>query len=195
MAAKKKPKRAKKKATRRSSKGKSVSPRGVDKDGLNPKQRLFVDEYIKTLNAKQSAIKAGYSAATAAAAASRLLTHVNVKAVVQKAFDERSKRNQMEADEVLREFARLARSDITNYLEVTEEGVIVKPSKDYGEDASRAICEVSETFSRTGKRQIKFKTHDKIRALEGLAKHLGLMIDKHEVKIDTDWADLFVQAK
>ena len=49
--------------------------------GLNPNQKKFADEYIKTGNAKQSYINAGYKARgnRAEASASRLLRNVKVR--------------------------------------------------------------------------------------------------------------------
>lgn len=49
--------------------------------GLTPNQKKFADEYIKTGNAKQSYINAGYKARgnRAEAAASRLLRNVKVR--------------------------------------------------------------------------------------------------------------------
>lgn len=44
----------------------------------------FVDEYMKDLNGKQAAIRAGYSAKTAEQQASRLLRDVKVRAEVEK---------------------------------------------------------------------------------------------------------------
>jgi phage terminase small subunit len=41
---------------------------------FTPKQLRFVEEYLKDLNGTQAAIRAGYSARTAAVQASRLLT-------------------------------------------------------------------------------------------------------------------------
>lgn len=46
---------------------------------LNQKQIRFVQEYMKTNNITQSAIKAGYSAKTATVQGSRLLTLVKIK--------------------------------------------------------------------------------------------------------------------
>ena len=43
------------------------------------KRQRFVEEYCTDFNAKQAAIRAGYSKHTAASQASRLLTNVNVK--------------------------------------------------------------------------------------------------------------------
>ena len=49
---------------------------------LTPKQERFVEEYLIDLNATQAAIRAGYSAKTAEAQGSRLLSNVNVSALV-----------------------------------------------------------------------------------------------------------------
>lgn len=46
---------------------------------LTPQQLLFVDFYLQTSNATQSAIKAGYSEATAAEQGCRLLTLERIK--------------------------------------------------------------------------------------------------------------------
>lgn len=51
---------------------------------MTPKQEAFAREYAVDRNGKQSAIRAGYSAATAEAAASRLLRDVNVRAIIER---------------------------------------------------------------------------------------------------------------
>ncbi|MFC1541585.1 terminase small subunit [Candidatus Latescibacterota bacterium] len=45
---------------------------------MTDKQELFVEEYLKDLNATQASIRAGYSAKTARFQGSRLLTNVNI---------------------------------------------------------------------------------------------------------------------
>lgn len=50
---------------------------------LNPKQKRFVDEYLVDLNAKQAAIRAGYSPKTAESQGSRLLSHAKVSEAIQ----------------------------------------------------------------------------------------------------------------
>lgn len=47
---------------------------------IDPQMKRFADEYIKTGNGKQSALKAGYSDSSAATAASRLLRRQDVRA-------------------------------------------------------------------------------------------------------------------
>ena len=58
------------------------------KKNLTKRQIDFVQEYMKTNNVRQSAIKAGYSAKTASVQGSRLLTNVKVSAYIN-AINER----------------------------------------------------------------------------------------------------------
>ena len=58
------------------------------KKHLNKRQIDFVQEYMKTNNINQSAIKAGYSPKTASVQGSRLLTNVKVSAYIN-AINER----------------------------------------------------------------------------------------------------------
>lgn len=51
---------------------------------LTFQQLAFIDEYLKTFNATQSAITAGYATKGAGATASRLLSYVNVRAEIKK---------------------------------------------------------------------------------------------------------------
>ena len=53
------------------------------KKNLTKRQIDFVQEYMKTNNVRQSAIKAGYSPKTASVQGSRLLTNVKVSAYIQ----------------------------------------------------------------------------------------------------------------
>lgn len=64
---------------------------------LTPRQQLFVDEYLVDLNATQAAIRAGYSAKTAKQAGSRLLTNVDVLAVVNKTRTSRAEKMEITA--------------------------------------------------------------------------------------------------
>ena len=58
------------------------------KKNLTKRQIDFVQEYMKTNNVRQSAIKAGYSQKTASVQGSRLLTNVKVSAYIN-AINER----------------------------------------------------------------------------------------------------------
>ena len=67
---------------------KETSKEKEAKKHLNKRQIDFVQEYMKTNNINQSAIKAGYSPRTASVQGSRLLTNVKVSAYIN-AINER----------------------------------------------------------------------------------------------------------
>ena len=52
---------------------------------MNCRQAAFVAEYLVDCNATQAAIRAGYSARTAASQGARLLRNVKVMAAIQRA--------------------------------------------------------------------------------------------------------------
>ena len=68
---------------------------------LNPKQQLFVQEYLVDMNATQAAIRAGYSEATAHSQGPRLLEHAEVRKEIEKGQAERAARIQINAQWVL----------------------------------------------------------------------------------------------
>lgn len=73
----------------------------ADANTLTEKERIFADEYIKTTNATQSAIKAGYSEKSASSKGSQLLRKVKVRQYIDEVMESRSKNTIATADEVL----------------------------------------------------------------------------------------------
>lgn len=140
---------------------------------LNKKQERFCDEYLIDLNGAQAAIRAGYSKKTARTIASRLLTNVNVEAYIQKRRCELKKSLEISQENVLRETARIAFSDLRNIMSWKGENVYLKDSSELSEDDAAIISEVTKTIIKDGC-SIKIKTYDKLNALEKLCKNLDL---------------------
>lgn len=69
-------------------------------DELNPKQKTFVVEYLKDMNGTQAAIRAGYSAKTAASQASELLSLPKVKQFLDHRLEKRARKGSATLDEV-----------------------------------------------------------------------------------------------
>jgi phage terminase small subunit len=84
---------------------------------LTPRQERFVDEYLIDLNATQAAIRAGYSAKTAEAQASRLLRNVKVAEAVQRAKGALAERVQIKAANVLQLIWDTATADPRELIE------------------------------------------------------------------------------
>ena len=73
----------------------------ADANTLTERERIFADEYIKTTNATQSAIKAGYAEKSASSKGSQLLRKVKVRKYIDGVMEKRSKNTIATADEVL----------------------------------------------------------------------------------------------
>lgn len=74
---------------------------------LTDRQAKFVDEYLIDLNATQACIRAGYSAKTADRIGPELLGKTCVAEAVKAAMENRSKRVQRTADDVMRDLAAI----------------------------------------------------------------------------------------
>lgn len=75
---------------------------------LTAKQRKFANEFIKTNNAYQSAISAGYSKNYASVGTKKLLENVRIQNYIQQKTGNVEKRESDEADEVLKNVYRIA---------------------------------------------------------------------------------------
>lgn len=91
---------------------------------LTAKQRLFADEYIKSGNATEAYIKAGYSVknnGSAKAASSRLLTNVNLKHYIDAKMAEIESHKIADAKEVLEFYTRVLRKEETEPEKLMDE--------------------------------------------------------------------------
>jgi phage terminase small subunit len=157
-------------------------PEGATGRRLTPRQDRFVEEYLIDLNATQAAIRAGYSPKTANEQGARLRAKASIRAHIDAALAERSKRTGINEDRVIRELARIALANPLDVVNATN--ATVKP--DASRDDTAAIQSVRvKVIPQKGdappivEREVKL--HDKIKALELLGKHLGMFIDRHEV--------------
>lgn len=70
---------------------------------LTPKQKKFINEYVKTRNAEQSAINAGYTPATARGNAHKLLQNIAIKNEIHKRLQEADEIDIFDGDRIIRE--------------------------------------------------------------------------------------------
>lgn len=155
---------------------------------LTPKRQRFVNEYLKDLNGAKAAIRAGYSERTARSIACELLQLPEVKTAVNKAIAKRNKRLEINQDKIVRELAKVGLADIKDYLSYRTEKTQVdvdddgKPVIGYepiielipSDDVDGAVI---QEVSLSQKGVFTFKLQDKLKALELLARHLGMLND------------------
>ena len=150
---------------------------------LSAKQKLFADEYLIDFNVTRP-YKAAYPKVkkdeTAKAAASRMLTNVNVAAYVEKRMKDREKRTEITQDMVLKELAKIGFADITDFVMIESKGsykaVQVKSPDEMLRDKLGVIAGIKE-----GANGIEIKQNNKEKALELIGRHLGMFKDKLEV--------------
>ena len=78
---------------------------------MTHRQELFIQEYIKTGNATNSAIKAGYSERTAKSIGQRLLTFVDIKKRIEELSQKVANNNIMSAKERQEYLSKLINRD------------------------------------------------------------------------------------
>jgi phage terminase small subunit len=143
---------------------------------LAPRQQRFVQEYLLDLNAKQSAIRAGYSPKTAEVQGSRLLSNAKVQRAIATRMAERSKRTEVDADRALLELARVGFSDLRR---VFDSDGRLKPMSEWDEDTAAAISSVKVRTVKDGDEVtevVEIRLWDKPSTLEKIGKHLGMFI-------------------
>ena len=138
------------------------------KGNLTAKQAAFVREYAIDKNATQSAIRAGYSARNADKIGSELLGKTRVAAAIDRAIAVQTERTLVSADRVIAEFAKIAFANAQSYHGADGN---VQQITDLSNDDAAAI----QSFERSEDGSTKIKLCDKLKSLDSLAKHLGLL--------------------
>ncbi len=150
---------------------------------LTAKQKRFIEEYLIDLNATQAAIRAGYSPHTAKEIGYENLAKPHIRARVEKALAERSRRTGINQDRVIRELARIALVNPVDVINMDEATIRDMASQD--DTAAILSVKVKRIPTENGditEREIRMA--DKIKALELLGKHLGMFTDKLNVNAE-----------
>ncbi|HLW18444.1 MAG TPA: terminase small subunit [Actinomycetota bacterium] len=141
---------------------------------MNERQQRFVERYLLHLNASKAALEIGCKPCSARASGWKYRHHPKVAAAIEARMAERAQRLRVSAERVVEELARLAFSDIGNIAQWGTGSLTLKPNDDVAIDDRVAIAELSLDQGKGKSRRTRIKLHDKQRALETLARHLGL---------------------
>jgi phage terminase small subunit len=148
---------------------------------LSMKQDFFCREYLIDFNATQAAIRAGYSPRTAQPIASRMLSNVMVQSRISELKKEREGRTQIASDRVLQQYCDIADFRVTDILYFDGKQCKYKPMEEWPKSALAAVSAIKQTVEirKVGDEEIKivkleFKVDDRLRALDSMARHLGL---------------------
>lgn len=143
---------------------------------MTRKQERFVEEYLVDLNATQAAIRAGYSPASAQQISSEMMSKPVVRARIDTAMAELSKRTGVSQERVIRELAKVAFVNPTDVIDFESAKLLDSATSD--DTAAIASVKVKTIPTADGlgvEREIKVA--DKLKALELLGKHFGMFTD------------------
>ena len=152
---------------------------------LTAKQIRFVDEYLVDFNATQAAIRAGYKAKTAHVIGAENLRKPKIAEEIARRQKDLQRRTEVTQERVVKELARVAFADATDYVQVETriinrgevkvpiELAVHKETAELSADQRAAIASIKQ-----GANGVEIKLHDKIKALELLGRHIGMFNDK-----------------
>ncbi|SDH08274.1 terminase small subunit [Pelagibacterium luteolum] len=167
----------------------------------NAKHEAFAQGMAQGMSASEAYVAAGYKESRSAA--SRLSTNVNIEARIAELIEQGAEKAQTSIERVLAEMSRLGFSDVRKAF--TPGGALLPPSE-WDEEFAAAVAGIEVVTRPTGERDEKdrpiiehihkIKLWDKNSALDKIAKHLGMFVDRIEhsgsvsVTIDRDDAKL-----
>ena len=149
-----------------------------DKEKLTDKENRFVIEYLRDYNGLQSAIRAGYSEATAGQIAYELLHRQRVRNKIDEHEKDLSTRFLVTRERLMKEMSIAGYADMADYVDVDNGEVTIKDFKSLPPQITRAIKKIGYN-QRTGK--FTLELHDGLKAKELMGKEVGMFKDKMEL--------------
>lgn len=146
---------------------------------LTQKEKKFIQEYLIDLNATQAAIRAGYSKDSAANIGGQNVRKPLIQSAIFTEMDKRMKRTNITQDQIIIALKRIAFANIADLMTWNDASINIAPSDQLKRSKTYAISEISENVNQHA-RTVKVKLKDSIRALELLAKHAGMFIDRSD---------------
>lgn len=158
---------------------------------LNAKQKLFVEEYLVDLNATKAYMRVyECSYETAQSEGCKALGNPKINALISKSLTKTLGNLEITRERILREYSKIAFSDLTDVMEWSGAHLTLKPSDLLPAEVTGAIAEITIKSERSDDEQIvdtfKVKLHDKLKALDVLAKYSRLVETEEKPKDDAN---------
>lgn len=159
---------------------------------MTPRHYKAINTYLRTDNKYLALKKAGYSENTAKHDVDSVFGREDVKQEIQRRVQRMTEKAQLTDDWIIERLMDIADANIADLLSVDANGKPFYNYKELSPKMRRAIMavDIDETMAGRGPsaqpvHKIKVRQSDKLRALEMLAKFLGMLKEKVEVTGDT----------
>jgi phage terminase small subunit len=147
---------------------------------MTAKQLIFANEYLRTGDITQSAIKAGYSAKTAKSIGSETLQKPEVRHYIESFRKQIQTETGVTVQRIVAELNKVAFSDISDLFEIIGDEVKIKKLTDLPANVRAMVAGITEEDTKHGKKRI-IKLHSKLNALDMLMKHLGGYVTLNDI--------------
>lgn len=153
---------------------------------LDNRETTFVLEYLISLDPKDAAIKAGYSASIAASKAYQWVSNSKVKphvfAAIEKARQQTAKKLELTREQVVEQYGRIGFSDVRKLFDAYGQ---IKPIHELDDDTAAAIQGVELDYQKQPDGEftpvLKIKIADRKGALDSIMKAQGWnSAERHE---------------
>lgn len=146
--------------------------------GLTPLEKNFCEEYVRNGGNATKAITVARGEPykkpdTAMTAGSRMYRKVQVSEYIKHLQEKATDNTIMSRKEVLQRLTNLGRANMKNVARWGADKVELKNSEDLEDDVAETVQEVSQKSGKVD--EIKIKQYDKVKPLELLAKHYGVL--------------------
>lgn len=154
-------------------------------EGLTPAQETFAAGIACGLSQSEAYRKAyprslKWADQSVWVRASTLAANAKVRLRVTELVQKAAAANEVTVERIVKELALIAFGSKRAVMAWGPKGVKLKDSKTLTEDEAAIVAEVKETVTMNGG-SLSLKTHDKVKALELLGRHVGMFSDKLEL--------------
>lgn len=171
-----------------------------DDEGLTPKQRIFVLEYLRTFNATQAAIAAGYSKKTAYAIGWENLRKPEIQTAIKRAKEQFTEELGLDVKRIIAEWMKLAFADTGDYVNfgsrefplqtkkgdpvLDKDGNQLTGTQNFVNLVNSDVIDTSVISEvKEGKDGFSVKLYNKIEALKQLEKYTDYMDEETRLRV------------
>lgn len=152
-------------------------PKSKAIEGLNEKQQRFCECYVEGHNRRIAMIKAGYEGASVSSNyALRLLHKEEAMRYICWLKARILQTHMINAIELIDEWVRIAFADITDFVDIMPHSIRLKPADMIDGQLVKSI--------KTGRDGVSIELHDKMRALEQLARYVDDMPSEWKQRLE-----------
>ena len=151
----------------------------------NARREKFAQCVVKGMTQDAAFVKAGYKPSRTHA--SKLRYKADVAARIDELKEAAAERALVSVDDVVKELMKVGFANMADYM-TGSDGNIFTDLQDLTRDQASVLSEVTVETGREGRgddtvqvRKVKFKLHDKLAALDKIARYLGMFKEKLEL--------------